>query len=113
MPFLSKFIQYIHFQFNSFINFFFSTFKWALSQDGKIPLTDGIEHPELPEGAGEFLDAWLMLLEKMVNPRMVLESPHTMPSKPPPNQPDFVPFDPVQYLIRTHKVNKLIIENFL
>jgi E3 ubiquitin-protein ligase HUWE1 len=80
-----------------------STFKWAISQDGKVPLSEGLEHPDLPEGAGEFLDSWLMLLEKMVNPRMVLESPHTMPNKS--QQADFVPFDPVQYLIRTHRVS--------
>lgn len=68
-----------------------------------MPLEEGLEHNDLPEGAGEFLDAWLMLLEKMVNPRMVMESPHTMPSKS--QHADFVPFDPVQYLIRTHRVN--------
>lgn len=42
-----------------------------------------------------------MLLEKMVNPKMVLESPHTMVTKT--TQPNFVPFDPVKYLIKTHK----------
>ncbi|RWS28597.1 E3 ubiquitin-protein ligase HUWE1-like protein, partial [Leptotrombidium deliense] len=80
---------------------FFQTFKWALSQEGKIPLEEGIEHPELPDGTGEFLDSWLMLLEKMANPKMVLESPHTMPLKA--SQPNFVAFDPVKYLIQTHK----------
>ncbi|RWS15637.1 E3 ubiquitin-protein ligase HUWE1-like protein, partial [Dinothrombium tinctorium] len=80
---------------------FFQTFKWALTQDGKVSLEEGLEHPDLPDGTGEFLDSWLMLLEKMVNPKMVLESPHTMPTKA--SQPNFVPFDPVAYLIRTHK----------
>ncbi|CAN8005048.1 unnamed protein product, partial [Ixodes pacificus] len=100
---------------------FFETFRWALSCGGKVPVGEGLESPELPEGTGEFLDAWLMLLEKMVNPKMVLESPHTLPSKPsaaaaataaaqaaaqaaasatPPSGPTF---NPVLYLIHTHK----------
>ena len=81
-----------------------STFKWAITQDGKVPVAQGLEHPDLPEGAGEFLDSWLMLLEKMVNPRMVLDSPHTMPANKTPQSTDFEPFNPVQYLIRTHRV---------
>ncbi|KAL1452367.1 hypothetical protein MTO96_006284, partial [Rhipicephalus appendiculatus] len=47
---------------------FFETFRWALTCGGKVPLSEGLESPDLPEGTGEFLDAWLMLLEKMVNP---------------------------------------------
>ncbi|XP_015788441.1 E3 ubiquitin-protein ligase HUWE1 isoform X3 [Tetranychus urticae] len=80
---------------------FFDTFHWALTQGGKVPIEEGLEHPNVPDGTGEFLDSWLMLLEKMVNPKMVLESPHTMVTKT--TQPNFVPFDPVEYLIKTHK----------
>lgn len=29
---------------------FFNTFRWALSAAGTIPLEEGIEHPNLPEG---------------------------------------------------------------
>lgn len=86
--------------FNNYL-FVFSTFKWALTHGYKVPIEEGLEHPDLPEGTGEYLDAWLMLLEKMVNPKMVLESQHTMPTKS--NHQGFVPFDPVKYLIRTHK----------
>ncbi len=42
-----------------------------------------------------------MLVEKMVNTKNVLESPHTLPIKS--SQPGFVPFDPLQYLIKTQK----------
>lgn len=56
----------------------------------------------IPDGTGEFLDAWLMLLEKMVNPKNVLESPHTLPPKL--NQPGASSFNPVLYLIHIHKV---------
>ncbi|XP_057320129.1 E3 ubiquitin-protein ligase HUWE1-like isoform X1 [Microplitis mediator] len=57
-------------------NAFFSTFRWALSGGEQFPLSEGLEHPDLPDGTGEFLDAWLMLLEKMVNPKAILDSPH-------------------------------------
>ena len=33
---------------------------------GSVKAEEGLENPDLPEGTGEFLDAWLMLLEKMV-----------------------------------------------
>lgn len=82
---------------------YFNTFYWALTQGGKVPIEQGLEHPDLPEATGEFLDAWLMLLEKMVNPKTVFESPHTMASKPSATSPGFVPFDPVKYLIKIHK----------
>lgn len=53
-------------------------------------------------GTGEFLDAWLMLIEKMVNPKTVLESTHQLPAKS--SQTGFVPFDPIQFLIGAQKV---------
>ena len=54
------------------------------------------------DGTGELLDAWLMLIEKMVNPKTVLESPHQLPAKS--GHPGFQSFDPVPYLIRMQKV---------
>ncbi|KAF8790741.1 E3 ubiquitin-protein ligase HUWE1 like protein [Argiope bruennichi] len=80
---------------------FFNTFRWALTCGNKVPIEDGLEHPELPDGTGEFLDAWLMLLEKMVNPKTVLESPHTLPVKP--NQQGSSGFNPLLFLIHIHK----------
>ncbi|XP_033127843.1 E3 ubiquitin-protein ligase HUWE1-like, partial [Anneissia japonica] len=43
-----------------------------------------------------------MLVEKMVNTPAVLDSPHTLPNKS--TSPSFVPFSPVQFLIRVHKL---------
>nr|XP_042906094.1 E3 ubiquitin-protein ligase HUWE1 [Parasteatoda tepidariorum] len=80
---------------------FFATFRWALTCGNRVPIEEGLEHPELPDGTGEFLDAWLLLLEKMVNPKNVLESPHTLPSKP--NQQGNTVFNPLLYLIHVHK----------
>ena len=70
----------------------------------KIPPEDGLD-ADLPEFTGEFLDSWLVLLEKMVNPKTVLESPHTLPktaSKA--TGGNYKPFDPLKYLTRTHRL---------
>ncbi|KAK7483667.1 hypothetical protein BaRGS_00025100, partial [Batillaria attramentaria] len=80
----------------------FQAFSWALSIDGKVPLSDGLEHPDLPDGSGEFLDAWLMLMEKMVNPKTVLESPHSIPNKSK-TTAQAPTFNATQYLISTQK----------
>jgi len=80
---------------------FFDAFNWAITLGGSVKAEEGLENPDLPEGTGEFLDAWLMLLEKMVNPKNVLESPHLLPSKASSN---FKPFDVLSYLIKTHKI---------
>merc|ERR1719312_1441902 len=80
---------------------FFSTFQWAITQGHTVPAEQGLECENLPDGTGEFLDAWLMLLEKMVNPKTVNESPHVLPSKAAGN---FKPFDSLRYLIKTHKM---------
>ncbi|UYV80320.1 HUWE1 [Cordylochernes scorpioides] len=78
---------------------FFDTFQWALTIGGKVAIDQGLEHPDLPDGTGEFLDAWLGLLEKMVNPKTILESPHTFPQKN-----SQTSNDPIHYLINTHKL---------
>merc|ERR1719309_1602657 len=80
---------------------FFNTFNWAITLGNSVPAEDGLESSSLPDGTGEFLDAWLMLLEKMVNPKTVNESPHVLPSKAAGN---FKPFDSLRYLIKTHKM---------
>ena len=80
---------------------FFDTFYWAINNSTSNALESSIEGNDLPEGTGEFLDSWLMLLEKMVNPKAVLDSPHTMPNKP---LRGFKPFDSMKYLIRTHRL---------
>ena len=67
-----------------------------------MPVAEGLEHPDLPDGTGEFLDAWLMLVEKMVNPSTVLESPHALPAKAPGHgQPHF---SALRFLVVTQKV---------
>lgn len=65
----------------------------------KEVFTNSDEHGEFSAGSGEFLDAWLMLLEKMVNPKAVLESQHVIATKSLRNKPEF---DTVSYLINVH-----------
>ena len=82
---------------------FFATFRWALSGGGLFSLTEGLEHPNLPDGTGEFLDVWLMLLEKMVNPKAILDSPHVVSSKCTGVYKVYEAFDPIKYLQDIHK----------
>ncbi|XP_023812359.1 E3 ubiquitin-protein ligase HUWE1 isoform X8 [Oryzias latipes] len=81
----------------------FETFNWALSMGGKVPVSEGLEHVDLPDGTGEFLDAWLMLVEKMVNPSTVLDSPHSLPAKMPGITPTTPQFSALRFLIVTQK----------
>lgn len=60
------------------------------------------ETGDLTSALSEFLDSWLPLLEKMVNPRMIIDSPHSMAPKQ--HTPvGYQPFDVTQYLITVHK----------
>lgn len=81
-----------------------STFRWALSNGLTINVEEGLEHPDLTDGTGEFLDAWLMLLEKMVNPKAILDSPHTITMK---HGAIYKPFDPLKYLMAIHRVSTI------
>ncbi|XP_040599943.1 E3 ubiquitin-protein ligase HUWE1 isoform X16 [Mesocricetus auratus] len=92
-------------------NALFETFNWALSMGGKVPVAEGLEHSDLPDGTGEFLDAWLMLVEKMVNPTTVLESPHSLPAKLPGGVQSFPQFSALRFLVVTQKAAFTCIKN--
>ncbi|XP_055293949.1 E3 ubiquitin-protein ligase HUWE1 isoform X6 [Moschus berezovskii] len=92
-------------------NALFETFNWALSMGGKVPVAEGLEHSDLPDGTGEFLDAWLMLVEKMVNPTTVLESPHSLPAKLPGGIQNFPQFSALRFLVVTQKAAFTCIKN--
>lgn len=82
---------------------FFKTFQWALSAGGNGDLKK-IDFSSLPEGTLGFLDTWLTLLEKMVNPKAILESPHTISSKSSITTFKGCSFDPLKYLIQIHRL---------
>lgn len=52
-------------------------------------------------GVNEFLEAWLSLLEKLVNTKNVLESPHTIQEK----AGVVSTFKPLQFVISMQKVS--------
>ncbi|XP_032242084.2 E3 ubiquitin-protein ligase HUWE1 isoform X2 [Nematostella vectensis] len=79
----------------------FEQFTWVLTQGGKVPLQGAVNHPDMPEGTEETLDAWLVLIDKLANPKALLESPHSLPAVS--NSDGFVQFKPVQFLIRVQK----------
>lgn len=87
---------------------FFEMFRWTLSAGYTIPIHRAIEHHNLPDGTGEALDAWLMLLEKMVNLKYIIESPHQITSKTRGVKPDF---DTKHYLTYMHRNAFLSIEH--
>ncbi|XP_076261399.1 HECT, UBA and WWE domain containing E3 ubiquitin protein ligase 1 isoform X2 [Rhynchophorus ferrugineus] len=74
---------------------FFKTFRWALQA---VDSTSG--EVNFPEGTLGFLDAWLQLLEKMVNPKAILESPHGFSNR----ANTSYNFDPLKYLIQIHRL---------
>ncbi|XP_029040981.2 LOW QUALITY PROTEIN: E3 ubiquitin-protein ligase HUWE1 [Osmia bicornis bicornis] len=84
-------------------NAFFAAFHWVLSGGGQFPLAEGLEHPNLPDCTGEFLDGWLMILEKMVNPKTLLDSPYVVSLKCTGIYKVYETFDPIKYLTDIHK----------
>lgn len=80
---------------------FFGMFEWAVTSGWTVNLEDTLDNQNFPEGTGEFLDAWLMLLEKMVNPKAILESPHVINARSNRSRPEF---DGIQYLSIVHRL---------
>lgn len=78
---------------------FFKCFGWVISESSSSSTEDPVE-PTV--AASEFLESWLPLLEKMVNPKTILESPHSMAPKSH-SAIGYNPFDVTQYLITIHK----------
>ncbi|XP_049782725.1 E3 ubiquitin-protein ligase HUWE1-like [Schistocerca cancellata] len=78
---------------------YFESFRKALTDNDKLPIKTAFENPLLPEGTGEFLDAWLLLLEKMVNTKCILDSPYSHIYKGPADEG----FDPAKFLFEVQK----------
>ncbi|XP_037929563.1 E3 ubiquitin-protein ligase HUWE1 [Teleopsis dalmanni] len=102
---------------------FFDMFFWALSLNCQSSffsfeqcctqknILENSEYDvkDFPDSTGEFLDAWLQLLEKMINPRSILESPYSI-SKRFPHSQESVQFEPIFYLIQMHRLAIQIIK---
>lgn len=83
------------------MSIYFRTFHWALSGGYKFDPKIGLEHPELPEGTIEFIDVWLLLLEKLVSPKGILESQYSHVNLGRLTNE----FDPVKFMLGIQKVS--------
>ncbi|RZF32790.1 hypothetical protein LSTR_LSTR011436 [Laodelphax striatellus] len=55
----------------------FQVFKWAITAGNTMPMDESVKNlPGLPEGTDEFLDAWFIFMEKMLNPKTSLDKSH-------------------------------------
>lgn len=83
---------------------FFEMFTFAMTVGYSQNVQDRNNIDQFPNGSGEFLDAWLMLLEKMVNTKAILESPHIIALKSSRTlYLNKLEFDAVVYLINVHR----------
>ena len=97
---------------------FFDMFFWALSLNSDLPkcsfeecitsenvlMNRDDDTRDFVEGTGEFLDAWLQLLEKMINPKAILDSPYALCNKAGNNAIQLIEFEPLFYLIQMHQL---------
>ncbi|XP_065351363.1 E3 ubiquitin-protein ligase HUWE1 isoform X4 [Cloeon dipterum] len=91
---------------------FFETFRWVLCADmsmfdivkDKYALPTDFHPPNIPwlPICSEFVESWLELLEKLVNPKSVLESPHSLSTKA--NNMLSHPFEPTEYITLMQKL---------
>jgi hypothetical protein len=90
----------------------YRAFRWVLCADkGMIDiikesynLPSDFQPPNIPwlPICSEFVESWLELLEKLANPKSVLESPHSLSAKA--NSQLSHPFEPSEYIRRMQKV---------
>eukprot|EP00794_Sanderia_malayensis_P006098 gene6098-6802_t len=89
------------FEMASGLNHVFQRFQWVLSQYQDNAITSKVAEGS-HDGIGEFLESWLVLVEKMVNVKTVLESAHSLPTHS--TSPGFIKFNPVEFLAKTQKL---------
>ncbi|ESO02925.1 hypothetical protein HELRODRAFT_81131 [Helobdella robusta] len=77
----------------------YQTFMWVLCDGGTLDEQTAMNTTKLSEGSSEFFDAWLTLMDRMLNPKNLIESPYSMPPKTTANY-----FDPLVYLAQIEKM---------
>lgn len=100
---------------------FFKSFEWALSTcnehfSGKDAAVAKFKPDDVGDTLIEYLENWCGLLERLVNPKNMLESPHALPPKS--YHPLNISFSPLHFLIHIQKVMhfvyfELIINTFI
>jgi len=82
----------------------FDVFYWAISDKNHIKTEGGGEQgPSLTEQEVEFLDSWLVLVERFVSPKAILETPHVLPARPSPVS-RYLKFNSSAFLAHIHKL---------
>jgi len=77
-------------------------FQWVLDRYQEHSNVNSTISEGVQDGTSEFLESWLVLMEKMVNMKAVLETTHALPTQS--SAPGFIKFDPVEFLVRTQKL---------
>ena len=82
----------------------YERFQWVVKRETTKPTSlNPDEQSTLPEGSEEFVNAWLSLMEKLVNPKFIMESPHTLPAATE-GATSRNGFEPRKFLMSTQKV---------
>ena len=90
----------------------YDRFQWVVTRETSKPSSSNPdEQSTLPEGSEEFVNAWLTLMERLVNPKFIMESPHTLPA-PAEGTANRNGFEPRTFLMSTQKV-RLMTQMFL
>lgn len=90
------------------LSILYDRFQWVVSRETSKPASPNPdEQSTLPEGSEEFVNAWLALMDRLVNPKLIMESPHTLPA-PTEGTANGNGFEPRKFLMRTQKVRVII-----
>ena len=82
----------------------YDRFQWVVSRETPKPSSSNPdEHSTLPQGSEEFVNAWLSLMERLVNPKLIMDSQHTLPA-PAEGAANRNGFEPRKFLMNTQKV---------
>lgn len=82
----------------------YERFQWVVTRKTtKCTTASPEEQSTLPDGPEEFVNAWLALMERLVNPKFILESPHVLPA-PAEGAASKNGFEPHKFLMSTQKV---------
>ena len=85
----------------------FDRFQWVVGHRDQLPFKaeSSCEEHGLPEGSDEFVNAWLTLMEKLVNPKLIMDSPHLLPTGEGATVNGNM-FEPSMFLMSTQKVSE-------
>jgi E3 ubiquitin-protein ligase HUWE1 len=82
----------------------YDRFEWVVNRKtAKLSSAIPAEQSTLPQGSEEFVNAWLSLMERLVNPKLIMDSQHALPA-PAEGAATRNGFEPRKFLMSTQKV---------